>query len=481
MIKPILFLLLFLSSGLTYSSGMHSDYNAALSACNSALRSYPSGGGINCAHIPSGTPLPYLVFWTSLFSQFNISTGQYVSVEVRGIGGQYSPCNADPEHYSQCEQHKYSYGACPIGSSVGAGYQCLCPNGAPMDFDGSCPTCESPVGDWSPDMTGSLQVGSTFCYDNCVHTVNLSSVGGSIYGGPSTGQYCSSADGTVITEAPPTTLPPNNFDPKPGDTNNPTSSDSTGDSQTPSGGGSTGGDQEEGDETSDYDEDGIPDAQDNDIDGDGITNEHDTDQSQQTDQDGDGIADAQDNDIDGDGIINENDPDHTGLSDQDSDGIPDGDDNDIDGDGIINEYDPDHTGASATSTDCEQEPESRGDPQLSAIHRQLWINTCKGEELDPGEFSAQMESEFPGVTEEVAPAFSLAAGTIIEIDGPVSSLISGVFSSNSYGACPIVDASVMGVNFPFSMLCIFFPLMSAVLYAFAVIRSGNIMFDALVN
>ncbi len=96
----------------------------------------------------------------------------------------------------------------------------------------------------------------------------------------------------------------------------------------------------------DTDGDGIPDSEDQDIDGDGFLNEQDAfpyDDEEYSDLDHDGIGDASDEDIDGDGVPNEDDDfprDPGEYSDMDKDGIGDNSDSDIDGDGIPNEDDP---------------------------------------------------------------------------------------------------------------------------------------------
>src|SRR5690606_41641707 len=93
--------------------------------------------------------------------------------------------------------------------------------------------------------------------------------------------------------------------------------------------------------------DGIPDALDEDRDGDGVADVDDAfplDDALPSDLDGDGIGDNSDPDRDGDGISNEleeelgfdpNDPSST-PPDLDGDGIPDAFDEDLDGDGAAN-------------------------------------------------------------------------------------------------------------------------------------------------
>ena len=93
----------------------------------------------------------------------------------------------------------------------------------------------------------------------------------------------------------------------------------------------------------DTDYDGIPNTQDDDMDGDGVNNDEDAfplDGNEITDTDGDGTGDNQDTDDDNDGVLDENDDlplDPLYSSDQDGDGIPDENDDDIDGDGLSND------------------------------------------------------------------------------------------------------------------------------------------------
>ena len=109
----------------------------------------------------------------------------------------------------------------------------------------------------------------------------------------------------------------------------------------------------------DLDNDGIPNAEDPDNDGDGVSDDNediktlednDDSVSDEKDTDGDGISDDKDDDIDGDGITNDKDTDddgdgtpdsQEGDNDLDNDGIPNDKDDDIDGDGITNDKDPD--------------------------------------------------------------------------------------------------------------------------------------------
>nr|XP_006812181.1 PREDICTED: calsequestrin-1-like [Saccoglossus kowalevskii] len=104
--------------------------------------------------------------------------------------------------------------------------------------------------------------------------------------------------------------------------------------------------------------DGIPNDEDDDIDGDGIPNDEDGDDDgngipdyMEKDTDGDGIPDYLDDDIDGDGIpmMKMKDTDGDGIPDYldddiDGDGIPNDEDDDIDGDGIPNDEDGDDDG-----------------------------------------------------------------------------------------------------------------------------------------
>ena len=100
----------------------------------------------------------------------------------------------------------------------------------------------------------------------------------------------------------------------------------------------------------DTDSDGIPDIEDNDIDGDGVLNSLDAfalDATESLDTDNDGIGNNADLDDDSDGFTDDieitigSDPldAQSKPSDRDLDGIPDALDGDIDGDGVLNDDD----------------------------------------------------------------------------------------------------------------------------------------------
>lgn len=92
----------------------------------------------------------------------------------------------------------------------------------------------------------------------------------------------------------------------------------------------------------DSDRDGIPNAQDEDLDGDGVNNEDDLypeDPNEWQDSDGDDIGDNADPDDDNDGVLDEADDFPTEPEyayDQDGDGTADQEDEDLDGDGVPN-------------------------------------------------------------------------------------------------------------------------------------------------
>ncbi len=147
---------------------------------------------------------------------------------------------------------------------------------------------------------------------------------------------------------------------------------------------------------SDRDGDGIPNDSDDDIDGDGILNEDDPD------EDGDGFNEKKD--TDGDGIPDSKDP------DIDGDGIPNGSDVDKDGDGINNDDETDKDEESkgvGKATTCAKPPSSTGDPQLAAIHQQLWLNRCSG---DPNKSVVdkltEISDKFDELTEEASDTLS---------------------------------------------------------------------------
>ena len=121
------------------------------------------------------------------------------------------------------------------------------------------------------------------------------------------------------------------------------------------------------------------------------------------DQDGDGQPNSSDNDIDGDGIPNDADP------DRDGDGVPNADDPNPDGnqgngegqDGTDSQA-GEGEGPKGQASTCAKAPKSTGDPQLAAIHLQLWYNRCKGKKIDDVYNAIEKTNEALGkMTEEV--------------------------------------------------------------------------------
>jgi len=428
-------------------------------------------------------------------------------------GNEFKSGGACPYGNDCQDQYFYfTFSGCPTGSSSNSTGQCICQDsGQPANSNGTCspPPQQCQAGDpYGPYRTISAPSGQS-CAGGCTIEVNSTVCVTTGSGATScsssyvaTGGTCTeNPDGTIDHQPPPgdggdggsgdggsgTPVP----DSMPGDSPSGSSSGggSTGGSQSSGGGsGSTGGSQNPTDPTTgtdpdDFDGDGIPNAQDNDIDGDGIINENDPDHTGTTDQDGDGIPDPLDNDIDGDGILNEFDPDHSGLSDQDGDGIADAQDNDIDGDGIINEFDPDHTGANATATNCNNPPTSVGDPQISALHKQLWMNDCKGEQVSVSDITTQF------ATDNLVDANSIDNIWDSELTGStdnssaISSAVSGaLITDNSGGSCPFTDVSIgFGITLKGTDLCPMIDIFHTVIILFAYITAGTIIFNALVR
>ena len=118
---------------------------------------------------------------------------------------------------------------------------------------------------------------------------------------------------------------------------------------------------------SDYEPEENTESGPDDIDGDGVPDYNDGD------IDGDGTPNSQDNDADGDGVDNADDPTPFGGGSCQDGKCPESEDEDGDG-----EEDGKGKG---TATDCNSPPTSEGDPQLAAIHQQLWINECKSGEV----------------------------------------------------------------------------------------------------
>ncbi|WP_335987384.1 hypothetical protein [Spongiibacter tropicus] len=150
-----------------------------------------------------------------------------------------------------------------------------------------------------------------------------------------------------------------------------------------------------------------------DIDGDGIPNWDDPD------IDGDGIPNTADNDSDGDGVPNNLDGNPDG--DQGSGEGSDGDDADT-GDGT----------ATGLATTCNKRPQSTGDPQLAAIHLQLWLNECKGDQTLAKAID-DLTEKMEGLTEEVG-------------DGEAENITEGALTEASDELDDILDDHIAGVE-----------------------------------
>lgn len=229
----------------------------------------------------------------------------------------------------------------------------------------------------------------------------------------------------------------------------------------------------------DTDNDGVPDSKDNDIDGDGIENNADADQdgdgvNDKADKDGDGITDSHDGDIDGDGIANGSD------SDADGDGIANGDDPTPHGGGSgPDKGDEEGDKGSGTATNCDQPPTSEGDPQLAAIHKQLWINECEGS-----------DEEYPE-TDDYYEKATDSAGAELSYDGimtkfrdrmqqsAVVSGLSGFFDVSFTGSCPVYSANVWVFDITFDQWCspqVPWGLIQGIVIATALFASARIAF-----
>ncbi len=154
------------------------------------------------------------------------------------------------------------------------------------------------------------------------------------------------------------------------------------------------------------------------------------------DRDGDGIPNEADDDIDGDGILNEDDVDEDGdgyneKKDTNNNGIPDSKDPDIDGDGIPNGQDTDADGDGVSDEDqkkkgegiatvCAKKPTSSGDPQLAAIHQQLWFNACTGYAKKDSDNLKKISDSISELTEEVSDSEAENIRSTAEADGIAS-------------------------------------------------------------
>ncbi|SFV67619.1 OmpA-like transmembrane domain protein [hydrothermal vent metagenome] len=201
------------------------------------------------------------------------------------------------------------------------------------------------------------------------------------------------------------------------------------------------------DNSEDLDNDGTPDAVDDDIDGDGILNNADVDMNGDgtidngTDLDNDGINDENDTDIDGDDIPNESDPDidNDGIindadvdvngdgindngTDMDNDGINDVNDTDIDGDGVDNDADADDDGIEGTDED-EVDTDEDGINDESDADNDGQVGTDDGQTDSDGD-GINDESDTDNDTEEaVTPIvfiFDEAGALLDEFGNPVN-------------------------------------------------------------
>ncbi len=150
------------------------------------------------------------------------------------------------------------------------------------------------------------------------------------------------------------------------------------------------------------------------------------------DIDGDGIPNWDDPDIDGDGIPN------TADNDSDGDGVPNNLDGNPDGDqgnGEGGDGDDADTGdgtASGLATTCNKRPQSTGDPQLAAIHLQLWLNECKGDQTLAKAID-DLTEKMEGLTEEVG-------------DGEAENITEGALTEASDELDDLLDDHIAGVE-----------------------------------
>lgn len=146
--------------------------------------------------------------------------------------------------------------------------------------------------------------------------------------------------------------------------------------------------------------------------------------------------------------------------------------------------DPDQCGqTSATDTgSCDAAPACSGDPIPCAVLRQEWQSMCAGDELTASSLGTGLQAEGMVDADTLDDVLGKDAD---DISGDVSSIVSGVYSSGPSNTCPVQDVSISTrwgvINFPFSVNCPIFNVISAVIFFLSYLAAGWILFDALVR
>uniref|UniRef100_UPI001D005091 hypothetical protein n=1 Tax=Pseudomonas sp. FME51 TaxID=2742609 RepID=UPI001D005091 len=150
------------------------------------------------------------------------------------------------------------------------------------------------------------------------------------------------------------------------------------------------------------------------------------------------------------------------------------------GDGDGEDDEGENTGSA--SGGCDTPPSGTGDPLLVAILKQQWHTMCFGEELTKAQFQSGLEAEGLINADNME---NILAEDATDIDSDVAAAINSVFTSGPSNSCPVTDVSVSTrwgpVNLPFSLACSIFPVLSGLIFFFAYLTAGWILFDALVR
>lgn len=145
------------------------------------------------------------------------------------------------------------------------------------------------------------------------------------------------------------------------------------------------------------------------------------------------------------------------------------------------EEEPPEANTGSAAAGCDAPPQSTGDPLLGAILRQQWYTMCAGEELTPAAVNSGLQAE--GFTDADTMDGWLADNKTEEIDGKVTNIISGLFTSGPSSTCPVEDSIVSTKHgsfaLPWTMGCPIFNVISAAIFFFAYVAAGWILFDAL--